>query len=739
MATEANENLDRASASAKTTAEALDDLTAAARKADEVFSSGILSIPRSVGDAVSSINAPLGEAFQFFERRFRVLQGLTDYGVNFNYSMQSMENSANNARLSLTDLAGIVKENSERLAMFGGNLTEGTEAFLRQLQIAQTDQVKYGNTLEENGRRLGYSVTGLRDTISAYEELVSLSRSRDRFDAHARNQSAQGFIESIDELAQLTGKQRDKLADDAANIARQGQVLIRARQLGDRGDEYQTFLTGMTARFGESFGRLAVDMLGPGFGQTQETRYMQGQFYEVSTALEQLKRAYEDPNVSDAEIARLEQQVQSYAAAVHNLDVMNQGIFNQTTDFGRVMADIAGQQARSAAMFDRVQQELRQAGQASDPAAVEAEIQRRIRTGQLNAQQTQGPTGDQNIRNYQEMIAQQIRLDEMARDARQRIIDVSYNNFSTAVTRTGTVLTEFASRLVESAIQYSRQFESAVQGVFEDTGRGRDAAAAYDRALGLNAEGIRLAQQLVNVEDQLGRTTDPAEQERLRTRSQELQRAIETLRGQQLAIDARNAEININGADADRINRVPGSEPTTTGQEGPGFNVGTLGRTGSFFADFGTGTNVQLHGIEGVFRPNHIEDIMSRSARGTISELVRQITSSGFGADQTTSTLVSSVRNVTSSIDGRLNTIRANISRDMRQTQTVSPEMIGEQLRTALANMPTDMRRAFEDAFGNTLKQPMEQLVSVSTRGTEYQERVYKNTRGMSQDYLRGA
>lgn len=738
MAANADENLDRASTSAKHTAEALDDLTAAARKADEVFSTGILSIPRSVGDAISSINAPLGEAFQFFERRFRVLQGLTDYGVNFNYSMQGMENSANNARMTLSDLAGVVKENSERLSMFGGNLTEGTEAFLRQIQIAQTDQVKYGNTLEENARRLGYSVTGLRDTISAYEEMVSLSRSRDRFDAHARNQSAQNFIENIDALAQLTGKQRDKLADEAANIARQGQVIIRARQLGDRGDEYQTFLTGMTARFGESFGRLAVDMLGPGFGQTDETRLMQSQFYDVSTALERLRMAYEDPNVSDAEIARLEQQVHSYSAAVHNLKIMDLGIFHSTTEVGRTMADIAGQQARSAAMFDRVQQELRSSGQASDSNAVEAEIQRRIRTGQLNAQQTQGPTGDQNIRNYQEMINQQIRLDEMARDARQRVIDIAYNNFSTVVTRVGNSLTEFGTRLVEAAIQYSRDLESKIQGMFENTQRGQDSAAAYDRALALNtAEGIRLAQQLIDTESQLAQTTDPAEQERLRARSEELQRSIEQLRGQQLAIDARNAEININGADTSRINRVPGSQPTT-GQEGPA-NIGTLGRTGSFFADFGSGTNVQLHGIEGVFRPNHIEDIMSRSSRGTIGELVKQITSSGFGNDESISTLVSSVRNVTSSIDGRLNTIRANISRDMRQTQTFNPEMIADQIGLALGRMPDDMRRAFEDALGSTIKQPMEQLVSVSTRGAEYQERVYKNTRGISQDYLRGA
>jgi hypothetical protein len=173
---------------------------------------------------------------------------------------------------------------------------------------------------------------------------------------------------------------------------------------------------------------------------------------------------------------------------------------------------------------------------------------------------------------------------------------------------------------------------------------------------------------------------------------------------------------------------------------GSNNNVGTLGRTGSFFDNFGPGTDVTLHGIEGVFRPEHIEDIMTRSSKGTISALVKQINSTmGGSQDRNMTQTVGIVRNITSSLDGRLNTLRATISRDMRETQTISPEMIGEQIKTAFASMPADMRKAVEDAFSNTLKQPMEQLVSVSTRGTEYQERVYKNTRGISQDYLRGA
>jgi hypothetical protein len=338
------------------------------------------------------------------------------------------------------------------------------------------------------------------------------------------------------------------------------------------------------------------------------------------------------------------------------------------------------------------------------------------------------------------MINQQIRLDEMARDARQRIIDVSYNNFSTAVTRTGNVLVEFGNTLVQAAISYSREFESAVQGTFGTTARGQDAAAAFNQGLGLNAAALRLSQELFDVESQLGTPgLDPTEQEELRLRSQELQDAIKAIRAEQLAIDATNAEININDADASRINRVPGSQPTNPGS-GDGHNsIGTFGRSGSFFADFGSGTNVQLHGIEGVFRPEHIEDIMSRSARGTIGELVKQITSSGFGNDRTISTLVSSVRNVTTSVDGRLNTIRANISRDMRQSQTGNPEMVADQISLALGKMPDDMRKAFEDALGSTIKLPIEQLVAVSTRSTDYQERVYKNTRGISQDYMRGA
>jgi hypothetical protein len=322
---EETENLNRSAAAASIT---LDDLTASAKAADGIFNNNFMNI-RSVTDglnAVGGILTPLAKAFAVFESRFQLLNRMTDYGANFGYNISNLDDAANNTRMTLSQLAGIVKENSENLAMFGTGVQGGLDKFTKSISSFQLNVDGYGRTFETSSRLLGYSFEQLNEGILDYSQISALSRSRERSDENLRNQSMSAYLETVDELAQLTGKQRDAVSDAIVAESRKGQTIIRAGQLGDRGDEYAQFVGLMNTEFKGPLGDLSSDILTAGFGLTDETRRMQGLFAPFANALEKLRIAYEDPTSTDAQIKALEDNVRAQADGTRDSSVMQLGV-----------------------------------------------------------------------------------------------------------------------------------------------------------------------------------------------------------------------------------------------------------------------------------------------------------------------------------------------------------------------------------------------------------------------------
>lgn len=718
-------------------------------RAAGAFGGVIRGAPQGISefsDALSQLSGENGvlrrvaASAKFAEGYVTVWQELTNYGINFGNQLDEMIIQAGAANMKMEQLGRIVQQSSSDFAALGSSANRGVQQFLG----SQADFYRSYRDLDMSLRQLGLSTDDINQRFLQFDTISQIGGMRQRMDERQRAEAGTRFVEAVDRLAKLTGKQAEELAREQVALSRQGNIYARDQELVGKATE------GTTARLvqqfnllGDEVGAFATDIITRGFADgSPANRALRAMASDLEPMLQGIRRAQDAGNLQEVE--RLEREAVAYMARVR--ESRNAQLFalqNTATEEGvaanRIMTGLnnAAQIISDGEIRATI---AREKGIRAEEVSI-ADVARRRE--EMLAAEVRGQRSGQGSRAVTDLMLETLQaLQLSASAAQERAVKGIFDEIQEAAgeLRDGIARIDW-NGMVQAAI-------SEVSGTMSSLAPGRDFRAGLQgmqqafvlRAQAADTRGNTATADLLEQSSRdVGRIIRDLNAGRITEEDARRQAAaIESAMTGIGALEIRNIE-RMDVESIDLIRELGSSRSASGDGTTPGQNIGTFGRTGSFFSDYGPGTDVRLHGIEGVFRPNHIEEIMERSSRGTIQALVNDITTRGFPSSDISSEMGGAIRNITATLDNRLNTIRANVSREIRQSQPFNPEMIGEQLRTALSSMPTDMRKAFEDAFGNTLKQPMEQLVSVSTRGTDYQERVYKNTRGISQDYLRGA
>lgn len=132
---------------------------------------------------------------------------LTGVGVDFGGSLFEAQRNAAKAGLSLSTFTEVIAGNSQNLAIFGGSAAEGARIFTRVSGIVQ-------NQFGQQFSNLGLT---MEETAEATAEYMDLQRKSGRAGQLTDRQLAQGtanYITQIDQLARITGKRRDQIADE---------------------------------------------------------------------------------------------------------------------------------------------------------------------------------------------------------------------------------------------------------------------------------------------------------------------------------------------------------------------------------------------------------------------------------------------------------------------------------------------------------------------------------------------
>lgn len=734
MSDRTDEQLNNVGKSAEEASITLDELSAAAKRADSMFDNAFLKV-RSVTDGLNALGfTKLAKVFGVFEARFQTLARMSDYGASFGYNIQAMDQAALNARMSLSQLSNIVKESSETLTMFGMDTSDGAVSFTSIIDSMQTNVTRFGRTTEENARLLGYSFEALNETVLNYATISGLARSRERFDENARNRSMGEYLDTVDELAKLTGKQRDAISDTMVKEARQGQNIIRARQLGERGDDYMQFMGGFRAEFGDTLGDLNADMLTAGFGQTDETRKLQGVLSPLSNAMEQLRVAYEDPTSTDAQIKRMQDVVRSQAAGVSDLEVMNLAVYNRVNSTGGLLAQVITEQSALMAQTERYRDFVASQEGGSRTLSLEqarAELMQNTRDLQSGAMSSNAdPNSPAGM--FQKYIKAQIDLEKGVNTAKQAAIDGAYDNLAVTMSKLGTTFTTLNTRLLESSANFVDSLSAMLSDLGSMTGTQQAQTIAQTRATlsslinnqDVGTEASQLLVDLATASRNINTAPDASSRQAAVNDMQAIIDRADQLSATARVIDIDNAEIKITNADLSRL--IPGATP-------PGQMFGSMKTLGRLFNNYGEETMQPLHGLEAVTTPAQMADIVMNAAMGGRSALAQDIVSGISRASTSTAS------NSTARIDSMLNTVSSRL-RDVvttvAQENNTSPDTV---INEFMNQLPKTLKTALEEAMGSSLRPSLEQLVNIGTQHAETSNKIRKGFSGITNDYMRSA
>jgi hypothetical protein len=694
----------------------------------------IRGAPQSFGElsqAAFGQNSALSTAMQFAEGYIDVWRGLTRSGIHFNNDLEEMIINVGRANIKMEDFTRIVNESSTVFASLGGVANMGVQAFLTsQQKFFERGADGTFNPLRVELERMGMTTAQITETFLAYEQMNAINMNRERITNAERNLRAFEFAKNLDRLSRLTGKQADQLAEQQAEIAREGNVFAFKTTIQEQvRDELDEGLLAL-GEVSPEIKAYAIDMITRGFPNPDDPEMvaLHNLAPQLRETLYEARQAFLAGDQDRAEL--LMRQAEAEAKnQVNNGRLMRLALLGSATDITSASMNIVTGLANGSA----------QAMLALERKA--AEMFPDVNPGEYTAEQLERAT--------QALLDEDERA-RLASDTRgQQMLDGYLGGLRELQAASMAMQTELVSGIFGTLYSASETFGAYIRGLAEEGGielnipeSAREAYEAFTSAARANTEAANLMRSANSSTQQLDDiiqflAANGAAMDDVRAVQQvksDLDDAIQTLITEGSSADnmgrirelAQAAALAIENSN---MYRGPDQEYDPSEMENiineirdiNGRSFGSLGSVGRLFEDFGSRTTMNLHGIESVTTPEQMASIVENSALGALRAM--------SGAMQENSS-----NSGTSVLNGMLNTIRnipAEISAQPQQATGMS------ELETAMSRLASQMRVPLEEAMNNTLVPRIEQLVQVNTRNADTSDRIRKGIGNIGSDMLR--
>ena len=161
--------------------------------------------------AIPIVGPLVGGALQLLvgvvDNNIQTFREMSQVGVDFGDSIFGAKLAATQAGLSMETFAGVVGQNSQSLALFGGNAAEGAKRFA---QISGEIQRNFGPKFSKLGLTMEETAEFTADYIDMQTRLGRSQRMSNRDIV----QGAASMTEQVDLLARVTGKRRDQIMEE---------------------------------------------------------------------------------------------------------------------------------------------------------------------------------------------------------------------------------------------------------------------------------------------------------------------------------------------------------------------------------------------------------------------------------------------------------------------------------------------------------------------------------------------
>ena len=266
-----------------------------------------------VYEAVPIFGSVLSQATGYFQTSIDTFRSLSDVGAGFGNDMMAMRAASANAGLSLDMFAEMIGSNSDMMTFLGGTVSQGASRL--------GTMTKELRSTERGLMSLGYTQQSLNEGMVEYLENQALAgQLRGRSDA-SLIAGAQGYLEELDKLSRLTGKNRKELQEQMNQNAQAANMnVIRARLSGEalqNFDNNMAHVTTMLPGLGDVFKDLSdgipqteigavLSSMVPGFKELAEAnasgQLSQEQFQErLAQLAPQITRAFDSMDPAQIE------------------------------------------------------------------------------------------------------------------------------------------------------------------------------------------------------------------------------------------------------------------------------------------------------------------------------------------------------------------------------------------------------------------------------------------------------
>jgi len=578
------------------------------------------------------------------------------------------------------------------------------------------------------------------DTINErflqYDAIANVNNIRTNRNDRIRNMRAAEFAEEMDKLSRLTGEQADALAAERADISRQGNIFAFAQSVDEQVRDEVAGTVQRLGKMGGTIGNLATDIITRGFPNPDDPAVMALHSFapELVQTLHGIRAAAQAGN--EAEAKRLQDVAVQQAAALRtNTDILNMAILGGVNEYTQGLMNIVGDLNKSAEALttDELIEKFKEANPGQEATAdALAKFRNGLIKTEKDMQLTPGSTGGEKALNayIDGLRTLQFTAATLQTETLLRIFDNIGDLSELVVNQFEGVNVQ---EIVKKAINTS---EGALMGILPTIGMNDEEKEVYmaQRKALIKANELELAAESALAQG------NKDESDKLTNQAQEILKAVdlpsttaEALKelmssaDQSIteAIDANIVNMNaenviIDGDMRDEIIEIIKQQIRDNGK-----STGTLGTAGRLFENFGKETFAALHGIEAVVTPSQMQDIVRNSAMGALQAAQASYADQGVA------------NNGTAMLNGMLNTIKTTIGDGGANNNQANASL--EALKTAIMNLPGNMRGPMEEALNNTLSQPLTQLVDTSKQNVDMSDRIRKGFTTLSGDYMRGA
>lgn len=153
------------------------------------------------------IGSHLGILTGIIDENIENFRSLSQVGATFGDGLNDIRASAARAGLPLNEFTELVSQNAQRMKFFGGTTAAGALAF-----ASMSKELRNGP-----GRQflsLGYTAQELNESLIDYAEFSQTQIGIDRRNSKMSAAGAANYLETIDQLAAVTGKRRDQIKEE---------------------------------------------------------------------------------------------------------------------------------------------------------------------------------------------------------------------------------------------------------------------------------------------------------------------------------------------------------------------------------------------------------------------------------------------------------------------------------------------------------------------------------------------